>query len=95
MKSLGTIISDLKKVKLYNKSSIKILQNYTRNGKVNVLKDMKNNFLFLEKTLISPNDYYRNKYHKIFPKKKIWQQNYYGKKIKITKLNENFKDFNF
>ena len=95
MKGSNTIISDLKKLKLYNKSSIKILQNYTRNGKVNVLKDTKNKFLFLEKTLTSSDNYYLNKYHKIFPNKKIWKQTYYGKRIKIKKLNENFKRFKF
>lgn len=94
MKYLNSIINDLKKVNLYHKTSIELIQNYTRNGKVNVLKDKKKNFFFLDKTLTSSNNYYLNKYHKIHSNEKIWQGKFYGKKIITPKLNDNDKRFN-
>jgi len=40
---MNYLIKDLKKVKLYNQSSLKVIQNYTRNGKVKVIYDQKKN----------------------------------------------------
>ena len=52
------------KVKLYNQSSLKVIQNYTRNGKVKVIYDQKKNFYFLDKILTNKNKYYEKKYIK-------------------------------
>ena len=48
---MNYLIKDLKKVKLYNKSSHRVIQNYTRNGKVKVIYDHKKNFIFWIKFL--------------------------------------------
>ncbi len=93
MKPLDTIINDLKKVKLYDKSSLELIQDYTRNGKVSVLKDKKRKFFFLDKILTSSNNYYGNKYHEIHSNEKNWQGKFYGRKIITPKLDENNKRF--
>ena len=91
MKNKPLIINDLKKTKLYNKSNLHLIQNFTRNGKVNVLKDKKNNFFFLDKILTNKNNYYEKKYHKIHTDGDLWHGNFYGKKIRSPKVDENQK----
>ena len=91
MKNKPLIIKDLKKVNLYNKSNLCLIQNYTRNGKAKVLKDKKNNFFFLDRVLTNKNNYYEKKYHKIHTDSNLWQGNFYGKKIKSPKVNEDRK----
>ena len=91
MKNKSFIIEDLKKVKLYDKSNLNLVQNYTRNGKVSVLQDKKNKFIFLDKILTNKNNYYEKKYHAIYSNTESWQGNLYGKKIKTPKIDENQK----
>ena len=88
---MNYLIKDLKKVKLYNKSSLQVIQNYTRNGKVKVIYDQKKKFYFLDKILTSKNEYYENKYHKSFPKEYLWSDKLYEKKISALKIEESKK----
>lgn len=86
------IIEDLKKVKLYKNSNLNLVQNYTRNGNVNVIEDKKQKFFFLEKILTYKDNFYKYKYHKTYPNNKnIWQGKFYGKKIVSPKIFENKK----
>jgi len=45
MVNFNSIINTLKKVKLFNHSSTELVQNYIRNGEVNVLKMLKKIFI--------------------------------------------------
>ncbi len=85
------IIADLKKVKLYKKPNLSLVQNYTRNGNVSVIQDKKQEFFFLEKILTYKDNFYKYKYHKIYPNKGMWQGKFYGKKIVSPKIFENKK----
>ena len=51
--SKNLIIKDLKKVNIFNKSHLDLIQTKTRNGKVDVFFDKKNKFFFLGKILSS------------------------------------------
>lgn len=88
---MNYLIKDLKKVKLYNKSSHRVIQNYTRNGKVKVIYDYKKNFYFLNKILTNKDEYYESKYHKIYSNNIFWSGKFYGKKFITPKINENKK----
>ena len=92
---MNYLIKDLKKVKLYNQSSLKVIQNYTRNGKVKVIYDQKKNFYFLDKILTNKNEYYEKKYHQIYSNKNLWSGKFYGKKFLSPKINEDKKKLNF
>ena len=92
---MNYLIKDLKKVKLYNQSSLKVIQNYTRNGKVKVIYDQKKNFYFLDKILTNKNEYYEKNYHQIYSNKNLWSGKFYGKKFLSPKINEDKKKVKF
>ena len=85
---MNHLIKDLKRVKLYNKSSQKVVQNYTRSGKVKVIYDQKNKFYFLDKILTNKNEYYESKYHQMYANNNLFSGKFYGKKFLTPKINE-------
>ena len=92
---MNYLIKDLKKVKLYNKSSLQVIQNYTRNGKVKVIYDRKKKFYFLDKILTNKNEFYEKKYHQIYSNKNLWSGKFYGKKFLTPKINEDKKKIEY
>tara|TARA_B100000902_G_scaffold311612_1_gene301492 strand:+ start:416 stop:1315 length:900 start_codon:yes stop_codon:yes gene_type:complete len=89
--SKNLIIKDLKKVNIFNKSHLDLIQTKTRNGKVDVFFDKKNKFFFLGKILTSHKSYYEKKYYKNPYNKKKWNINFYNENITVSKVDNDKK----
>ena len=89
----STIISDLKRARIFKKKNTILLSNKTRDRKIEVLKDEKSGVIFIPKYKSNIKTHYQEKPVSIF---KRYSNTILDNKINnLITLNDNLRRFNF